>query len=198
MKTSLSLISLSMSLLCSNAQAADSNAQFSIRGAGLVTCEAFVAEREAKSPSYLMIGGWLDGYITGVNQYAKDTFDAVPFQSAELLLLIMDRHCRSNPQDRLFAVVNTVLNRLQNDRLTSSSPMVAVRVGEYQTALYVEVIRRLQLELQAAGYLSEEPNGRWTSDTEKALAAYQKASGLDGTGYPDQTTLWKLLAAESE
>jgi hypothetical protein len=197
MNKAIGLAFLLVCLQCTQVRGADSNDQFSIRGAGLLTCEAYMAERKAQSPAYLMIGGWLDGYVTGVNQYARDTFDAVPFQSAELLLLIVSRHCQNNPKDRLFAVVNSLLHRMENDRLTVSSPMVAVRVGEYQTALYVEVIRRMQVALARSGFLSGQANGQWTQETEAGLASYQKASNLEATGYPDQTTLWKLLAAES-
>ena len=102
-------------LLLTAGQAADITDRFSIRGAGLLTCDIYVSERAERSEAYLMIGGWLDGYITGVNQYAPDTYDVTSFESTELLSIIIDNHCQQNPEDRLFSVVNSILAELHDD-----------------------------------------------------------------------------------
>src|SRR5690606_13606724 len=172
---------------------ADQQGLFSIRGAGLLTCATFVAERDKASDAYLMMGGWLDGYITGVNELADDTFDITPFQSTELVSLLVYRHCRDNGDDLLFAVVNTLLARLHDQRLSSASPHADVRVGDRQMRLYVSVIRDIQSALVRKGLLSESADGAWDDATTSALSRYQASVGLESSGFPDQTTLWHLL-----
>lgn len=173
--------------------AADQHGLFSIRGAGLLTCGTFVAEREKASEAYMMMGGWLDGYITGVNELAESTFDITPFQSTELVSLLVYRHCRDNSEDLIFAVVNTLLARLHDQRLTSASPYTDVRVGERQVRLYDSVIRDIQSALAGKGLLAENPDGSWNAATATALSRFQATVGLESSGFPDQTTLWYLL-----
>ena len=176
------------------ASAADKDGLFSIRGAGLLTCQTFVQEREAASDAYVMIGGWLDGNITAVNELSLETFDVVPYVSTELLTILIDRHCRDNPADLLFAVANTLLGRLFDDRLKSSSPHVDVRVDLHQTRLYTDTVARIQSSLAAKGLLDGEATGQWSVATTNALAEYQKSIGMNSTtGFPDQATLWSLL-----
>jgi hypothetical protein len=176
-----------------NAFAADDKGLFAIRGAGLLTCQTFVKERAAASNAYVMIGGWLDGYVTGVNELSRNTFDIVPFVSTELLTVLLDRHCKRNPSDLVFAVMNTLLARLYDNRLPAASPYVDVRVGLDQTRLYAETIVRIQSALAAKGHLPGERTGRWDQATQAALGRYQASVGLKASGFPDQATLWSLL-----
>jgi hypothetical protein len=118
------------------ASAADQNGLFAIRGAGLLTCLTYVQEREAASDAYLMIGGWLDGYVTAVNELSLETFDVTPYVSTELLTVLINRHCKGNPTDILFAVTNTLLAKLFDEHLKSSSVYVDVRVSLEQMRLY--------------------------------------------------------------
>jgi hypothetical protein len=55
-----------------SAQAADRNGEFAVKGAGLLTCTIYVAERERRSNVYYMIGGWLEGFISAHNKYAPE------------------------------------------------------------------------------------------------------------------------------
>lgn len=181
-----------------HAFASDTEGEFSIRGAGLLTCENFVAARAEQSRAYLMIGGWLDGYLTGMNQYASDTYDNSSFESTELFLAIMDKHCKDNPRDRLFSVVNTIMTRLYPDRIRKGSPFITVQLGEYKTQLYQETIQRIQNALSERGLFSDKPTGKWDENTELALKAFQTGAKLEPSGFPDQTTLWRLLRKEEK
>lgn len=180
------------------ASAADQNLQFSIRGAGLIKCSTFLEERADQTPAYLMIAGWLDGYITGVNQYASDTYDMTPYQSSEMLMLIVNRHCESNPDDLMFGVANSMLNAFQSNRLKEFSQFRTVRVDSRQTRLYQAVIERIQQQLRSKGFLDQEPSGNWDESTERALADFQTSIEFDATGYPDQSTLWQLLSESAD
>ena len=185
-------------VMTGHAFASDTEGNFSIRGAGLLTCANLVAEREEQTRAYLMIGGWLDGYLTGMNQYASDTYDNSSFESTELFLAIMDKHCKDNPRDRLFSVVNTIMTRLHPDRIRKGSPLIPVQLGEYKTQLYQETIQRIQHALTERGHFKGKPTRKWDEHTERALTAFQAGAKLEPSGFLDQTTLWRLLRKEEK
>ncbi len=174
-------------------RAADEAGHFSVRGAGLLSCKAYAVERASDSPTYLMVAGWVDGYITGVNQYATATYDATSFETTELLMVLLDQHCAEHPGDGVFAVINTLMGRMNDSRLISRSAMEKVRVGEYEAHLYVAVIERVQERLAELGHLQGPVTGRWNEATSSALMGFQAESDLQSTGFPDQKTLWQLL-----
>lgn len=99
--------------------AADSKGQFGIRGAGLVSCAVYVRERKARSAVYDVVAGWMDGYITGVNQYAHNTYDAASFESTELFAALVNDYCKQHPDKIVFSVVNAYVKQAWKNRLRS-------------------------------------------------------------------------------
>ncbi len=187
-----------MLLLCvvfhaSATLAADAHNRFSIRGVGLLTCEIYENERAAKSASYQIFGGWIDGYITGVNQYAPETFDILSFESSELITELLSAHCKAHPQDLIFAVLNSMFIKLQDDRIQQASSYIDVTIDSRSVRLYEDVLRRLQTRLKEDGYYTGEITGTFGENEHAALAAFQASIGLESTGFPDQVTLWKLM-----
>ena len=189
---------LATSLLISQgAAAADNKKQFALRGAGLITCAIYEKEREAKSEAYLMTAGWIDGYITGTNQHSPETYDILSFETTELLTAILAKHCKANPTDRVFAVLKSLFLKLHQDRLQSLSKKMEVVVGERKTSLYVEVLKRIQKKLSAAGFYKGKINGTYGQSTIEGMKAFQRSAKFKPTGFPDQMTLWRLLRSPS-
>jgi len=186
----LGLLAFSMA---GGAVAADSKGQFAMKGAGFLSCQIFIAEREKRSDVYYLIGGWIEGFVTAHNRYATDTFDITSFESTEMLLTVMQSHCKDHPDDRLFPVLNSMLVQLQPDRLTSESERATVTSGERKALLYVETIRRIQASLKKRGLYKGAVDGKFTDASEAALIAFQSDVGLEKTGFPDQVTLWRLF-----
>jgi hypothetical protein len=184
---------LCAALTASAAQAADGQGRFAIRGAGLLTCATYVEERAAQSKAYYVVGGWLDGYITALNQFAPDTYDVTTFESTELLALLIDEHCKKHPDDRLFPVANTIFTMLREDRLRAPSASVAVKVGDRQTQLYREVVSRAQRELSRRGVYRGPADGKFSPAVQQALTTFQRQQKLNASGFPDQATLWRLF-----
>lgn len=175
------------------ASAADESGEFALKGAGFLTCKTYVDERQKRSNIYYMIGGWLEGFVSAHNKYAAETYDVTSFESLELLLLIIDNHCKSSPQDQLYPVINSIIAKLHPDRLKHNSPMVEIAEGERKTALHRETISRIQAELARLGLYHAEVDGRFTDATRSAIIAFQSDIGFEKTGFPDQATLWRLL-----
>lgn len=176
-----------------NTFAAAKNKNFALKGAGLLNCKMFIKEREQRSNVYYMIGGWLDGFISAHNKYAVDTYDITSFESSELLAKVIDNHCRSNPDDQLYTVINSIIIKLIPDRITYNSPKIEINVGERKTRLYRETVRRIQSELIQQGHFKGEIDGDFSEDTISALKSFQTSLKFESTGFPDQTTLWRLL-----
>jgi len=181
-----------------SARAAAKDGAFSIRGAGLLSCAYYVQERAKRSSAYYMIGGWIDGYITAINQYVPDTYDVTSFESTELFTEMIQNHCADNPEHRLFSVMNTLVMRIKDDRLRSGSPFVKVEIGERRADVYRETLRRAQDELRRRGFYSGDSSGDFNDKTREGIASFQKSIDFVGTGFPDQTTLWRLLRREPE
>jgi hypothetical protein len=184
-------------VLCGPAWPADDNGLFSIRGAGLLTCEIYASERDQRSSAYLVIGGWIDGYITGLNQYSAGTYDITSFESTELLSAVIDTHCRDNPGDRVFSVINSIVAQIRGDKIDASSPTVPIEVGGREIRLYGATVEKLQMALREQGFFEgEAASGQWDDATRSALQGFQRSAELEPTGFPDQTTLWRLLRVE--
>lgn len=180
-------------LVTQGAFAADDTGQYALRGAGLLTCAIYEKERAAKSEAYLMTAGWIDGYLTGSNQYAPETYDLLSFETTELITAILAKHCKNNPTDRVFAVLKSLLKKLNQDRLQSFSKKAEVTVGDRKIAHYVEVLKRIQKVLASKGLYKGKITGNYDQATTAAMKNFQESVKLKPTGFPDQLTLWRLL-----
>ena len=185
---------LAATLMSLEAQAADSGGQFSVEGIGGSTCESFVTAKSESSNAYYMFLGWLDGYMTGINQYAPETYDITPWQSQNLLAALFEKFCAKNPGANFFAVANKMIVELRDDRLRESSAPVIAKVGERSIGVYREILRRVQVLLKEGGHYKGGIDGLFGPNTRRALESYQKQVGSTVTGLPDQATLFKLLS----
>lgn len=168
--------------------------RLAVRGAGLAPCSAFSAAEEDKGQVFYAFRGWLDGYLTATNRYYEDTYDITSFEPSELIAAIMRRHCRANPADRVFAVVNAIVTKLVPDRLRTPSPPVTASAGGASLKLYRETLARAEAQLVSLGFLDEESGGVWSAALADAFTGFQRDRGLDATGLPDAQTLWVLFA----
>ncbi len=181
-------------LMSIQARAADSGGQFAVEGIGASTCEGFVTAKSESSDAYWMFLGWLDGYMTGINQYAPETCDITPCQSQNLLAALFEKFCAKNPGANFFAVDNRMIVELRGDRLRESSAPIVAKVGERTVGVYREILRKVQVLLKEGGHYKGEVDGLFGPNTRRALESYQKQVGLTVTGLPDQATLFKLLS----
>jgi hypothetical protein len=183
-------------LLCccvSSAHATDASQAYAIRGVGMLPCETYLQEMEKKSGTWFMIGGWLDGYVTATNRLASDTYDALSFETTDLVAGLLASHCKGHPKDPVAGVLNALLTKFQDDRLRTRSPRVKGKAGEQEFTLYAEVLQRVQSRLSALGLYQGTPEAEFGEKTREAVASFQRNNNLQPTGLPDQATLWRLL-----
>lgn len=175
------------------ARASDEAQNFAVKGAGLATCADYVQARQNNSSTFYQFGGWINGYLTGLNQLTPQTYDLAPWQSADLLAGVILRNCRENPKRRFVETVAAMVTSLTDQRLLTKSPLIEARVGETRVRIYREQLRRAQEKLAESGLYQGEPDGVFDARTEDGLRAYQKASRLAETGLPDQATLLAMF-----
>lgn len=174
--------------------AEDSNGQFAIKGAGLQTCESLVKSWDGQSSDLGLYAGWVDGYLTGMNQHSKTTFDIAPWQSTTTLLSLLRQMCtQRDANDRVIDLLNDLMSDFAPARLKEQSSASAIRRGDSALVLYDETVSALQRRLTQEGFDPGEPNGVYTDQTATALEAFQTSRGLTVTGLPDQKTLFALF-----
>lgn len=179
------------------AQAADSNGEFAIKGAGVQTCGGLVTAWDENSRDLSLYLGWMDGYLTGMNQHQPDTFDIAPWQNSLTLLGLTKRLCDQSDESTL---IIDAFNRLMADfhpaRLSEKSDAVGLQSDDQAVVLYTEIVIRMQRRLAALGFDPVTRDGTLDSPTLDALKAYQIDRGLEQTGLPDQNTLFSLFVQQ--
>ena len=179
--------------------AADDEGNFAIKGAGLQTCGAFLAAWDKASPDLAQYGGWISGYLTGMNQHVESTFDAAPWQTTETLLGMTRSVCQNSAPDlRFMEAFNLLMRNLLPLRLNASSELEGVRDADSTLVIYREVLRVARQRLKAEGFDPGPEDGDFTDQTASALRGFQTARGLTATGMPDQQTLFQLFLKPSQ
>lgn len=194
----LTLLAAVLLLPAAEANSADDKGQHAVRGAGLINCALYTQEREAKGDVYLVTAAWIDGYVTGINQHAPETYDLLSFEGTELLTAIIAQHCRDNPTDPVFGVLTKLFEQLEPDRLTEKSDKVVISLAGKEVSHYVELIMRLQRKLKSRGLYDGEIHGDYSPETADAVRRFQESIDFEATGFPDQLTLWTLMRASEE
>jgi len=189
------LVLLSIVMLPLGALAADKDNNFAVKGLAAASCASFVQEREKSSPAYNEAMSWLTGYISAYNYLKPDTYDVAPWQSAELLSLMIAEHCKKNPAESFFHASNRLLNTIEKDRLRVASPVVTISVGEHKVTLYKDMVFRIQSALREKGHLEMRwPTGDYDDSTAEAMKLFQTKNKIAPTGVPDQHTLFLLFS----
>jgi hypothetical protein len=172
-------------------QAADTDGNYAVKGAGIATCAAFNDAREAGGREYYMFAGWMEGFLTAGNLYEEETFDIAPWQNTEVLAAALDSLCKRNPQQKFHLAAAGLMREFFPARLRQQSLPVVVGGEEDGVVVYQEVLDRVASRLRELDYLGE---GMAAGDaTATALARYQEAMDIPVTRLPDQLTLLYLF-----
>ncbi len=182
---------LGCSLLVS---AADSNGHFAAKGAARQDCQDYSQSAAAKNTDFLLYSGWVEGYISAYNQFAPDNYDLLPWQTTELFMLLLARHCEAHPDAKFFDAANSLIKAFYPIRLTQKNTVVTVKANQHTLYMYEEILSRAQDRLSNMGFYTSAPKRGNFSDVDiKAIVAFQKAAGISVTGTFDQETLTALF-----
>lgn len=172
---------------------ADINSKFAVKGAGRKLCGDFVHAIENKTTDYYLYGGWLEGYISGYNQFQKDNYDITPWQSTELLLSLISMQCNTHKDTPFLTVTNSLIKTMFPIRLEQQEKIVEINVNDYKSYYYSSTLINAKKMLKGLGFISYEIDDSFSERDIKAFSAFQKKAGLKVTGVPDQITLTNLF-----
>lgn len=168
--------------------------QFAVEGSGRLNCAEFTRVASDKgSAEYQRMIGFTEGYLTAANRYEPNTFDLTPWHNAAAFSLILENHCKANPEDMLVGVVQRMVTGFRPIRVAEFSELLEVGTGENRAYIYETVLRRAQAALQVRGFYAGPEDGRYTPELRQAFVDFQTKAELTPTGVPDPATLWNLL-----
>ena len=176
------------------ANALDAKGDFAIKGAGGRTCTTFSESAKKRNTDYFLFAGWVEGYVSATNQYAKETYDITPWQTTEFLWAALGQYCKKKPKQPFVVAVTGMLGVLQPDRLQTKSELVMVQTDKGGVALYKAVIEAIQRRLADGKYYTGNKDGVFSPALRDAIKAFQIKSNLPATGMPDQLTLNKMFS----
>ena len=185
-------------LLSFGVSAADGEGKFAAKGAGRKSCEAFNQAYQSKSNEYYLYGGWIEGYVSAFNSFQKETYDITPWQTTELMMFFISKHCEKQPETRILTAVNTMLSSFAATRLTKESDLVEVNLKNSKSYFYAETLLAVREALHGQGYDVDVGETSFDEKLVKAILSYQKSKGLTQSGFPDQQTLVNLLLIPSQ
>lgn len=195
--SSLAITAIALTSAFTPAWSADENNKFAAKGAGRLNCAQYLDIRKEKSRDYFVTGGWIEGYISGVNAFQPKTFDATPWQTTELVLGLLARACENDPDARLLNLVNQYLREVVNVRLRESSELINLKSDGKGLLIYKEVLSMAQKRLEALGFEPGATDGTPDARSLSAFRAFQESKGISQTSLPDQLTLLNLFFAKN-
>ena len=193
-KLGAAMLGIALAVSSAATAAADADGQFMVKGAGIATCERFVAARSGDPVELASFAGWMDGYLSAMNRFQSETYDIAPWQSSALLVSALTGYCTRNPEQNFHKAVAGLAVSLQGERLRQRSEVVEARAGDASLLLYSHTLERAQRALVERGLLEGAASGVFDEHTEAALRAFQRDAGMEETGLPDQLTLARLLS----
>lgn len=191
------VIAVLIAMTVFGADAADSDGNFAIKGAGVQTCKKFVEAWDKGNTDLRLYAGWIAGYVTALNQHNEKTYDAVPWQTTETLLGMTWSVCgQLAPDTHFLHAFDRMLSKLRSTRLGEKSDLVGVRRGERTIVVYHAVLDAAKARLTSLGHDAGPIGADFDQIASNAFRSFQEAHGLEPSGLPDQKTLFALFLGQ--
>jgi len=200
----MSIKSITKLLACSilvastqGAQAADKNERYAIKGAGVSFCSTFAESIQARDKNYYIYGGWIEGYLTGLNQQLENTFDLAPWQTTELMLRMVEPICQQNPKQQFHTVVKAMAGQLSENKISEQGNYTQLEADK-SLVFQESTVRLIKDTLVGRGFYDGDSDYKWGDGVISAMKKFQRSKGLKETGLPDQLSLYQLFYGTSE
>jgi len=175
------LVGCAASMAC----AKDQDGMFAVKGVGVLNCEAFIEAAREGDRELAQYAGYITGYISAVNEVQADTFDLLPWQQIDTVMLLMLQRCRKNPQMNFGAAVSGMASYFDQHKLSGRAEKVRVGSGDSSVELYEPVVAEIKAALERRGYTTQDPDA--------SLRQFQRDQKLTEEDAFGQRTLLKLL-----
>jgi hypothetical protein len=104
-----------------DADSADANKRYSVRGLGTKTCSNFLSDRNLDAKQSEEYANWLTGFVTAYNWLKPDTYDISTGYKANGLLRYLDLYCGRNPKSRIIDAATAFVDAVYEKRQKSGS-----------------------------------------------------------------------------
>ncbi len=172
--------------------ASDAAGEFAIKGPGDQSCARYDAVYRAQGKQADVMLGWVQGYLTAVNEHLPRTYDIVSWQSDELIATTLAAFCRANPEMTVQTAMTAMVSRLAMDRVVEKSPVVEIAVADRRREMYQATVEQMQSRLSDRGY-PVAVTGEYDPATQNSIAKFQASLELEETGFPDPLTVARLF-----
>jgi hypothetical protein len=187
-KTVRTFIAILAAFAASEVCAKDQNGMFAVKGVGVLDCQAYIDAAAEVDRELAQYAGYITGYVSAVNEVQADTFDLLPWQHVDTVMLLMLQRCRQAPQMNFGAAVSQLVKNFDEYKMTRLAGRVRVGTGDDDTELYQPVVAEVRAALLRWGYP--------TQDLSASLKQFQLDQKLTGEGPFGQRTLLKLLYSQ--
>ena len=174
-------------------RADDASGNYILRGVGAHACQDFINAEQTGADAVRPYVNWMEGYISGINRFQEETFDAAPVISSSNVGALARNLCRLEPEIRFETAVARLMQFFQPYRITQQSQLIELTVGDTSAAVRQQTLQWMQQKMADEGIFTGEANGLFGSDTRAALSAYQQARELNITGVPDAATIMMFI-----
>jgi hypothetical protein len=113
------MVALAMALLCGIAQAADKNTRFQVLGAGVMTCEAYLAANDEDRKLAEM---WWTGFVTATNGLTDNTWSVVGRDPNARVNDAIGKQCKEHPKTMFVIAVHEAIQSLYKDNRIETAP----------------------------------------------------------------------------
>ncbi len=167
------------------ATAGDANGKFAVKGVGALDCAAYIRAAEAGDRELAQYSGYLAGYVSAYNEHRLNTFDLLPWQSMETLMLIMLRRCRQVPESSFAVAVSDMARYFDSGRLAELGDRIRYGDGDSAIELYEPVAAAVLAALEERDYP--------TDDLYRSLQQYREDQDFPPATDNLQTAILTLL-----
>ena len=108
-------------LALNDAESADTNKQFGVRGLGVTTCGKYLEGRNRDAKQSEKFAHWFTGFLTAYNWLKPDTYDIAVQYKSDGLLRYLDQYCGKNPKQRIIEAATSFVNAVYDKRQKSGS-----------------------------------------------------------------------------
>jgi len=168
-----------------NSVAKDIDGAFAIKGVGALSCNDFIEAASADAPILQQYAGYVSGYISAYNELEKNTFDVLPWQQLDTVMLLLLRGCTQTPNSTVGGAVSRITQYFSPNSVHKNIEKVEIKGQEHSVYFYPIVVEHIKNALIEQGYDSH--------DVWSAMYQFQQDKKLIGKHPFEQMILMKLL-----
>ncbi len=174
----------------SSSVAKDVDGSFAIKGVGALSCNDFIKAASEDAPILQQYAGYLSGYMSAYNELEKNTFDLLPWQQLDTVMLLMLQGCRQTPDSTVAGAVSRIAQYFSANAVSKNTKKVEIKGKGPSVYFYPAVIEQIKNALIEQGY---DTKNLWD-----AMYQFQQDRKLTGRHPFEQIILMKLLYGKSK